>query len=191
MDKLRTIEIEYSPVRMIMILVGGVAMAALSGLLAFRIIPDPRAGPGSFHEFIAYVGLVFFSLAAVSVLWRLAVTRGPVVTLTAAGIRDIRIAPEEIPWSAVHAIGACQIRRQRFLVLAVDPAVEAQLRLTRGVRWSRAANRRLGIDGLCVTAHGLKTDYQTLSLICHDRAARAHAAQRSGEESRQAPLIEI
>jgi hypothetical protein len=191
MNGLRTVEIGYSPATMIMLAVGSVVMAAATGLIAFGVVPDRRGGPGSFHEFLAYVGLVLFSLAAALVLWRLVTTRGPVVTLTATGIRDVRIAADEIAWSAIHAIGEGQIHRQQFLVLAVDPAVEAQLRLTRSARWGTAASRARGIDGLYISAIGLKTDHQSLRLMCHDRVARAHGMRRPSEELQQAPPVEI
>jgi hypothetical protein len=48
------------------------------------------------------------------------------------------------------------------MVLAVDPEVEGKLHLSRIARWSRGANKRLGADGLCVTAQGLKIDYDEL-----------------------------
>jgi hypothetical protein len=51
---------------------------------------------------------------------------------------------------------------QKVMVLAVDPAVEAGLNLSRIARWTRQANRSLGADGLCVTAQGIKTTYATL-----------------------------
>ncbi|MGH6925292.1 MAG: hypothetical protein ACRED5_16290 [Propylenella sp.] len=48
------------------------------------------------------------------------------------------------------------------MVLAVDPETERNLHLSRIARWSRGANRRLGADGLCVTAQDLKVSYDEL-----------------------------
>jgi hypothetical protein len=49
------------------------------------------------------------------------------------------------------------------MVLAVDPAVEAGLTLTRAVRSTRAANRAVGVElGLCVTALGLNIGFDEL-----------------------------
>jgi hypothetical protein len=48
------------------------------------------------------------------------------------------------------------------MVLAVDPAAERGFVLTRMARMTRDMNRSLGADGLCVTASGIKIDYDTL-----------------------------
>ena len=168
-----TIEIRYSPASMIGLLIGGVLLTAASGLIAFGWIPVES---GSFQQFIGYFGLVFFGLATLVELWRLIATKGPVVTLSRSGIRDVRIANEEIPWSAIQAITTGEVKRQQFLVLNVDPAVEAGLSLTRTVRWSRQASRLYGVDGLCLTAQGLKIDFSTLKQICEERARNAHAS---------------
>jgi hypothetical protein len=77
---------------------------------------------------------------------------GPVVTVTPEGIRDTRVAAEVIPWSAITGISTWQYRGQKIMVLAVDPATESGLTLTRIARWSRGANRALGADGLCIAA---------------------------------------
>lgn len=79
-----------------------------------------------------------------------------------------------IPWNAVTGISTWQYRGQRVLVLAIDPAVEGRLTLTRIARWSREPNRALGIDGLCVTATGLNINYDALLQTCltHVQSAR-------------------
>jgi hypothetical protein len=89
----------------------------------------------------------------------------PVVIITRAGIRDKRVAKELIPWGAVKNISVWKHHRQRCMVLTVDPAVEAGLNLTRVVRWSRNANRALGVDGLCINATGLKIGFDELLAI--------------------------
>jgi hypothetical protein len=164
------IEIHQSPLSMLKLLAAGVVMTLGSACLAFGWIPAKSEG---LAEFAGWVGLLFFGFATALIAYRFMSTRGPVVILTDSGIRDIRIAPEEIPWSAVWAIGAVQISRQRFLVLAVDPACEAGLTLSMTVKWTRNANRRLGVDGLCVTAQGLAIDFAQLQALCHERLRAA------------------
>lgn len=123
---------------------------------------------------------VFFVFALIGLgfaVWvgRLLTRRGPVVTIGPQGIRDTRVAAEFIPWRAVRDITTWDITRldkvgqqlmalagQQVMVLAVDPAVEQTLTLTRLARWSRARNRRAGADGLCIASADLKTDYDTL-----------------------------
>jgi hypothetical protein len=158
-DPPKTIEIAGSPPKMVALVFGGVIMTAGSALLAFRILP---IAVGSLEEFIGYVGLIFFGLCTLLLLWRALTMRGPVVTMDVHGIRDVRVAKETIPWGAIRDISTWQYQRQKVMVLAVDPETERNLHLSRIARWSRGANKRLGADGLCVTAQGLKISYDEL-----------------------------
>ena len=90
------------------------------------------------------------------------------MTVSPAGLRDVRVAAEPIPWRAIKSISTWQMQRQMVLLLAIDPADEARLTLTRLTRWTRSAHRRLGADGLVVSAHGLKVGYPTLFYTCRD-----------------------
>lgn len=153
-------EIYGSPMKYIGLAVLGIVMTAGSAALAFRWFGDPA--PGSFEQFIGYVGLVFFGLCTVLIVWRVLTSQGPVVTITPDGIRDTRVAAELIPWTAINNISTWTHSGQKIMVLAVDPEVESQLTLTRIAKWTRGANAALGADGLCVTAQGLKNDYDSL-----------------------------
>jgi hypothetical protein len=167
-DTTRTIEIAGSPGKMIILVGIGVLMTAASAAIAFRLIPD--LDPDVVMVFIGYVGVLFFGLCTIIIAWRLLSTRGPVVTITPEGIRDTRVAAELVPWSGIKGMSTWEYAGQKVLVLAVEPAVERKLTLTMIARWSRRPNRALGADGLCVTAQGLKTDYETLFRTCVDYA---------------------
>jgi hypothetical protein len=55
------------------------------------------------------------------------------------------------------------------------------LGLTWVARWTRAANRLLGIDGLCIAVSGLKIDYDTLLQITLEYArASGHSVGAAG-----------
>jgi hypothetical protein len=159
-DTSRAVEIEASPVKLLGIAVISVVLTALSTAAALRAFP--KIQPGSFAEFSGYVGMLFFGACTLFAVWKALTTHGPVVTITREGIRDSRIATELIPWSAVKDITIWKYRRQRFMVLVVDPVVETGLNLTRVARWSRNANRALGADGLCVGANELKIGFDDL-----------------------------
>jgi hypothetical protein len=160
----RVLEISQSPWRMIRLAVVGVALTALSASIAFRLLPNLQ--PDLFQQFIGYVGIVFFGLCTGILVWRLLTVRGAVVTITPEGIRDTRIAPELIPWSAITGVSTWQHRGQKVLVLAVDSAVQNRLTLTRIARWSRETNRAFGIYGLCIAATGLNINYDALLQTC-------------------------
>jgi hypothetical protein len=158
------VEIKQSPLRMLGLIAIGIVLTALCVGIAFHLFPDLQAS--LYQEFMAYVGVVFFSLCTIIGLWRLLSVSGPVVTITPEGIRDTRVAAQVIPWSAITGISTWQYRGQKIMVLAVDPATESGLTLTRIARWSRGANRALGADGLCITAAGLSIKYDALLQTC-------------------------
>jgi hypothetical protein len=98
------------------------------------------------------------------------------VTITPEGIRDSRIARDVIPWTAVQRISTWTHSGQNIMVLAVDPAVESRLSLTQIAKITRAANPSFGIDGLCVTAQGLKMSNEDLLRNCMAYAAAHEGA---------------
>ena len=175
------IEIAASPLAMLTGVVMGLSLTAFSGAMAFRLSNDIKAG--SLPEFMGYVGLVVFGFGTGYCLWRMVTTKGPVVTLTDTGIRDTRIAAEEIPWACVHTMSTWKVQHQNILVFAIDPAVEANLTLTRMARWSRESNKRLGADGLCVAARGIKIDHFALAQMCSERIMQARAEKLASGKS--------
>jgi hypothetical protein len=171
LDTSRTIEIAGSPAKLILLSLCGVAMTLVSLAIAVPLFPDFR--PDLLVRIVGSFGAVFFGFCTLIAVVRFARAREPVVTLAPQGIRDTRVAAEFIPWRAIRGLSTWQYQRQKIMVLAVDPAVERTLTLTRIARWSRGPNRALGADGLCVAATGLKIDYDTL-FAASVAYARAH-----------------
>jgi len=162
------VEIRQSPLKMLALIAIGIVLTAACAGIAFHRALGIAAT--SYQEFVGYVGLIFFGLCVALSLWRLFSVRGPVITISSDGIRDTRVAAEVVPWSAIRGISTWHYRRQKMMVLALDPAVESRLTLTRLARWSREPNRALGADGLCIAATGLDISYDTLL-----QTALAHA----------------
>ena len=165
-DTTRTIEFHASPTRVLTLLSFSVMSTAIAAALAFRLFPNMPNDPATVSA--GYSGLVFFGFCAAVAVWRLIGQRGPMVTLSPAGLRDVRVAAEPIPWRAIKSISTWQMQRQMVLLVAIDPADEAHLTLTRLARWTRSANRKLGADGLVISAHGLKVGYPTLFYTARD-----------------------
>ena len=172
-DMNERVEIAASPWKLAGLGLVGVVMTALSALLAFGFFPSWPASVGV-GQFIGYPALVFFGLCTAILMWRALTSRGPVVTITPDGIRDSRVAWEVIPWTAVLHISTWTHSGQKIMVLAVDPAVESQLSLTRIAKMTRGPNRALSVDGLCVTAQGLKMSYDDLLRTSMAYATAAH-----------------
>jgi hypothetical protein len=165
-DTSRTIEIRASLARLLTLLVFSLMSTAIAAALAFRLLPGVPADPTATSA--GYTGIAFFGFCAAVALWRLYAQRGAMVTISPAGLRDVRVAQETIPWSAVKGIATWQMQRQMVLVVSIEPAVEQRLTLTALARWTRTAHRALGADGLVVSAHGLKIGYPTLFYTCRD-----------------------
>jgi hypothetical protein len=144
---------------------------------AFVVVAHAFGPPilGSFAEFVFFAVAMFFGGGIALLLWRLFTTRS-VVTITPEGIRDVRVAAELIPWSAIDHIA---IWDKQVMLLTVDPAVEAGLTLTRLTRWTRASNRAVGVElGFAVTAMGLKIGFDELlaTTQAYARAWQSRAA---------------
>jgi hypothetical protein len=159
-DTTRTIEIENSPLKMVLLALVGILFVVLGIAFVQGWIDGPA--PDAVVRLVGWASIVFFGFCTIVIVWRLFTQRGPVVTITPQGIRDIRIVGDFIPWKAVRSISTWSFQRQKCMVLAVEPAVEHKLPLTRMARMTRDMNRELGADGLCVAGAGLKMDYDTL-----------------------------
>jgi hypothetical protein len=176
-DTSRTLVIENSPARLLRLVGMGVVMTAVSVAVALM--------PGAAIGIWGYLGIAFFGLCTVVILWHLLFSSGPVITISPEGIRDTRVAAALIPWSAVTGISTWEYSGQKAMVLAMKPGAEAGLGLTRMARWTRGANRALGADGLCITAAGLKIDYDALLRTSLDYA---HAGRdRSARDPATSP----
>ncbi len=157
MSKSNTLDIKASPRKLVVLGLGGIAMTALSAVIALSLLPGET--PSLFDRVLMGFGTLFFAFCTVVAFWRLATERGAVVTLAPEGIRDTRIAAETIPWSAVRGVSTWSAFGQRVMVLDVDPETEKRLHLSAIARGTRSANKALGADGLCVTAQGLDAAY--------------------------------
>jgi hypothetical protein len=155
-----TIEICQSRAQMAWGAVAAAIVTVMSGVVARH--PDPGFGVVTIAFGVA--GVVFFGMCTALLIWRLLTTR-VVLTLAPEGIRDVRLAREFIPWSAIEGVSIYTMAGQRCVVLKVAPEVERRLTLTRIARWTRGGNRALGADGLCISAQGLEIELDALLVL--------------------------
>jgi hypothetical protein len=154
MDTNRSIEIRLSPWRMIGMITVGVAFV----LLSLFITP----AHGFIGQVIGGFGVVFFGFIALIAAWRLLALRGPIVSISPIGIRDVRVTGAVVPWSAIQNISTWSAYNQPAIVLSVDPAYERALKLTALARITRPLNTAIGADGLCIASQGLKIGHGAL-----------------------------
>lgn len=152
------LEIHASPLKTVLLMLGSLAFAALAAAMMLGWFPDLS----DYYRFVGFLGFCMFGPC--SVLWaaKLVRERGPVVTLSPQGLRDIRIAPQTIPWTAIWRTSVWETHGTKFILLDVDPEFERQMTLSRIVRWTRGGNRSMGIQGLSVATTGLKISHDTL-----------------------------
>jgi hypothetical protein len=165
-DMSRTIEFHAALTRQLSLLIFAVLSFAVAAALAFNRIPNMPSDPAAVSS--GYFGMAFFGLCAAVAIWQLLSHRGPIVTVSPQGLRDVRIAPETIPWSAIKGISTWRTQRSMVLLVAIEPAAEERLTLTRTARWTRQSHRRYGADGFCISPQGLKVSYPTLFYACRD-----------------------
>ncbi len=111
---------------------------------------------------IGLIAVIFFGFCMVVAIWRLFTLRGPVVTLTSQGIRDIRVAPEYVAWKEIEDISTWRHGGQKVMVLRVPDATWNRLTLTAIASRTRGMNQSLGADGLAVSSTELKTSHDAL-----------------------------
>lgn len=194
-DTATTLEIRSSPARLFGFAAAAVLMTGTSAILAFRLFDSvPAEG---FSRIAGWVGLVFFGACAGLILWRAVQSREPVLTLSPEGIRDLRLSPQRIPWSAIRDVAtwdisdpaarkvmsrfpfasapraSAAVAASKVLLLKVDPQFEERLELAPIARWTRKVNKGLGADGLAVATGGLAIDHETLigAVAAYRRAA--------------------
>jgi hypothetical protein len=163
------IEIKTSAWRTLALGGASLLMTTLGVAIALDLFPGSDVSV--IRRVAGIAGALFFGACTIVWFWRYFGHGGVVLTISPQGIRDLRIAPETIPWSAVRKVSSWEHSGQRVLVLDVDPAVERTLHLSMIAKWSRGANRKLGADGLCVTAHGLTISYDQLWALVSRYAA--------------------
>ncbi|MGF1650294.1 MAG: STM3941 family protein [Hyphomicrobiaceae bacterium] len=143
------------------LVLSGMALIVVCALLAFGAIDSPRASAFE-AKLVGWIGLIFFSYCLAGIIWRAATVRGPVITLSPEGLRDVRVAAEPIPWTAITGLSTWSFAGQKIMVVAIEPDVEARLTLTTLARSTRSANAKLGANGLCITPTGLDVTYDDL-----------------------------
>lgn len=162
-----------SPVRTFALVAGAVVFTVLCAAMAFGWFQGVE--PWSKGWLAGWAGLVFFPACAALGL-KQALTSGPVVVVGPRGIRDTRLSPDFIPWTAIAGISETSVRGTGLLTLRIDPAFEATMELTPLARLTRRSNAALGRPGhAIIAAAGLKGGFRGLKRAVADGLARARA----------------
>jgi hypothetical protein len=173
-DTEKTLEIAASPVKLLLMAFGGLIFV-IAGYFMTQATVDTTRASAEVVRVIGYVSIAFFGPVTALIVWRLLTQRGTVITLSPAGLRDVRVSPDIVPWPTIANISTWQHSGQSVMIVALLPGEEAKLRLTLIARLSRRANAKLGADGLAVAAQGTKIGHDAL-MAATIRYAKAHAS---------------
>lgn len=163
-DTTLTREIAASPVRLAMMALASTAFVVGGWFMAQATASTTRHS-ADLINIIGYAAMAVFGLFLVIALHRLITQRGTVITISPAGLTDIRVASDIVPWHAIASLATWENQGQRIMVVSLKPGEEEKLSLTRMARMTRGANARLGADGLAVAAQGTKISHDELMSI--------------------------
>lgn len=160
-DTSRTTEIAASPAKLALMIALGLGFVAVGYWMTLATVDTPRYSAAMVRA-LGYLSITVFGFFLLIALWRLLTQRGPVITLSPVGLRDVRVSNDVIPWQAINSLKTWQMSGQQVMVVGLIDGEEAKLKLTTIARMSRGANARLGADGLAMTAQGTKISHAEL-----------------------------
>jgi hypothetical protein len=141
--------------RTLLLILGGLVLIASTALMVVRAVlalPDPVA---VLLLLIGGAGLLLFVPGVGRLVWQLG-QRRPVLDIGPDGVRDRRLSPEVLPWSAVRGVGRTRVRRQEFVTLDLVPGAEQGYLTGRTNRLMYRVNQRAGFRGLHLNVVGLR-----------------------------------
>jgi hypothetical protein len=169
-----TFVIHRSKTKTLLLFLGAVAFVALGAFIAMTTYAEQ--GASAFGVFIGLVSIVFFGFCAIPILVKVSHGR-PAVEFLKDGllVRDISAMP--INWLDIIAARLISYRNQPIIELILSPQAEQTLPFTRVVRYTRAANRGLGINGVCLSAAGLQMSASDIVDLIGEWAERVRSAE--------------
>jgi hypothetical protein len=142
------IAIHQKPLKMALLALMAVAMTAAS--VAVAVIFYKRGETGSFPFLMGCIGTLFFFGCLILIVPKI-FDRRPAIDLSGEGLLAPAVSSARIAWSDLLAVRFHRYQGQPILELILSEQAERSLPFTRMVTWTRAANRRLGFHGVCLS----------------------------------------
>lgn len=180
-DASHDLEIGQCVTRQRLLVAAGFAMTLLSAGLAFDWWDSV-----AYDTALGYAGVAVFGPITCWLIWMLPAERGPVVVVTAYGVRDLRIGNDFLLWDSIAEVSADECRGHRMIVLTPTPAMQRQL-CTSGAQMRCAQDDRQS-GRIVIRSEGLATDFDTLLRACRDCHAASNqrtALQQEDERGAQ------
>ncbi|MBW4709685.1 hypothetical protein KX928_18005 [Roseobacter sp. YSTF-M11] len=183
----KTIEIRksraaYLGLALICVVLIGLAHSVANG----GMLDDPRGGAWTIPY--GWFGVVFFGSCLLTVLNDLLFRPATILSLSPSGLRDLRFSRDELPWASVTGVREYKLLGSRCVIINIDPADLTGMKLSWRFRFWHKPNALIGVDGVWVTAVGLKTNFNDLfyDILAYARALSPHM-QIPGAESEYPP----
>jgi hypothetical protein len=158
----RKLEAHYS----VLNLISGVAMCVGFALVCFFFAEHLKFA--SWFTTVNYAAAVGFAGVASVYSWRLLTARGRVVvSIDAAGFKDIRLTPTVIPWSAIKSVSPYILYKQNTstgVALVIDPDFMRGLSIRSGAKLFNWSNLNFGSE-VYIDARTLDADSDEISLV--------------------------
>lgn len=181
-DTTKVISIEKSVSKLVLVIVGCLAFI----LIAWWMIVSPLASEKrASAPFWGWIALIFFGLCLIAALWRIFILPRVVVTLSAQGLRDLRLSRAEIPWGAVHDVQVIRVHSQKFVGLVLAPGTV--LPFSPFAELIKKLNKGWGCD-ITLSSNDLKLCFAELNDLVH-AYWRAHGSGKINDG--QSPTAEI
>ncbi|WP_092549840.1 STM3941 family protein [Actinoplanes derwentensis] len=132
-------------------------------LLAFVLVGASGwmiSAGGLFQQVVGVVGVLFFGFG-VFILGRQLLRREPVIEVNSAGMRDVRLSKQVVPWTVVRGVRQVNLQKQRFVALDLEPTFERGY-LAGASRVMQRINQGAGWAGVHVSTSALAVSFDQL-----------------------------
>ena len=170
MAALATVEFTYSRRTLVHSAKGLAPIAAFMGAAAFA---EPL---GIAFRVLAALVAALLSYVSVTSAWTARRADRTVITLTATGVTDVRVAQREVPWLDVADVLDFRRGREEYVALIVEERVWDASQVGKIRCWARPINRRINIDALFVSARPTTTTHDHLLAAMRRYWRAAHAS---------------
>ncbi|WP_420844842.1 STM3941 family protein [Jiella avicenniae] len=137
----------------------GCFLASLGSLALVLTWDEPPSE--DFKYWMIWLGVPFFGFGA-CVLFSRMTWSGPVVVLSPEGLRDRRMSPAIIPWTAIRSLKPRSYRGAKLLVLEIDRDLERRVPWSLTFRMNRWPNAILGAKGPWIVCSDLQITHERM-----------------------------
>ena len=134
-------------------------------IAAASLLPDRNGHLSKFYQYFSFSAAGLLLLVLVALAWQFVATRGDVFVVSSAGLKDVRLAREMIPWAAIRNLRVVTTglySESNVLQIDLEPEWSSNIHLTKMARFQIGSNRPFGINGLRTSLSNLTVSEDVL-----------------------------